>query len=383
MMELGLLKPLFARPGPWASVYVETTRATEDGAKVQQLRERAIASQLIDAGADAYTTRAVMERLANEPVSGTPPGRALFATGAEVVLDVPLSVAPPAGEATWSVLPHVAPLAGLRGDDPTCMVAYIDRTGADLEIREAYRREAVGQANGKEWQGRGHRSIPADRHEWHYRNKVENTWDETADVIVGEIARQWSENGAELLVLTGDPRERRAVYNRLPEPIGAVAVEAEGGSRSAGASTAGLDREIAQACERFKQDRLRRALERFRIGRGKPGQHRETSVDTGPGEAAEGLPAVIDAARKHQVDTLLLTPDGSDGGRQVWIGPGADDVAVQRGEARAIGVPKPEQARADDAVLRAAVAAGSDVLLVPEGMGGPAGGLGAVLRWTA
>lgn len=381
-MELGLLKPLFDRPGPWASVYIETTRATEDGAKVQQLRERAIAGQLIDAGADAYTTKAVMYRLTNEPVSGTPPGRALFATGAEVVLDLPLGIAPPAGEATWSVLPHVAPLAGLRGDDPTCMVAYIDRTGADLEVREAYRREAVGGANGKEWQGRGHRSIPADRYEWHYRNKVENTWNETADVIVDEIARQWSESGAELLVLTGDPRERRAVYNRLPESIRAVAVEAEGGSRSAGASAAGLDREIAQACERFRQDRLRRTLERFRIGRGKPGQHRESSVDTGPGEAAEGLPAVIDAARRHQVDILLLTPDGSDGGRQVWIGPGNDDVAVQRGQARAIGVPKPEQARADDAVLRAAVAAGSDVLLVPEGMGGPAGGLGAVLRWT-
>ncbi|MFG2986548.1 hypothetical protein ACGFYQ_35795 [Streptomyces sp. NPDC048258] len=381
-MELGFLKPLFARPGPWASVYIETTRATEDGAKVQELRERAIAGQLIDAGADAYTTRAVMDRLANEPVSGTPPGRAVFATGAEVVLDLPLTVPPPAGRATWSLLPHVAPLAGLRGDVPTCLVAYIDRTGADLELREGHRRAALGQANGKEWQGRGHRGTPADRHEWHYRNKVENTWNETADVIVDELVRQWPESGADLLILTGDPRERRAVHNRLPERVLAVTVEAESGSRSAGASTAGLDREIDQACERFGQERLRRTLERFHIGRGKPGQHRESSVDTGPGEAAEGVPAVVDAARKHQMATLLLAPDASDGGRQVWIGPGVDEVAVQRGEARAMGVPKPEQARADDAVLRAAAAADCDVLLVPEGMRGPAGGLGAVLRWT-
>lgn len=381
-MELGFLKPLFARPGPWASVYIETTRTTEDGAKVQALRERAIAGQLIDAGADGYTTAAVMERLANEPVSGTPPGRALFAAGAEVVLDVPLSAPPPVSEATWSFLPHVAPLAGLRGDAPTCLVAYIDSTGADLELREGLSREALGQVQGKEGQGRGHRSIPADRHEWRYRNKIENTRNETADVIVSEIVRQWPQNGAELLILTGDPRERRAVYNRLPDPVLAATIEAESGSRSAGASTAGLDEEIAQACEKFTQDRLRRTLERFHTGRGKPGQHRESSVDTGPGGAAEGIPAVVDAARKHQVATVLMAPDAPDAGRQVWIGPGADQVAVQRGEARAMGVPRPEQARADDAVLRAAAAADCEVLLVPAGMPGPAGGLGAVLRWT-
>ncbi|MFG2294407.1 hypothetical protein [Streptomyces sp. NPDC048603] len=382
-MELGFLKPVFSRPGPWASVYVETTRATEDAAKIQELRHRAIAGLLVDEGADAYTIRAVMEHLASEPVSGTPPGRALFAAGAEVVLDVPLVVPPTVGEATWSLLPHVAPLARLRGDDPACLVAYIDRTGADLELRDGYRREPVGQANGREWQDRGHRGVPDDRNEWHYRNKVENAWNETADLIAGELVRQWPQSGAELLVLTGDARERRAVYNRLPERMRAVTVEAENGSRSPGASTAGLDREIAQACDRFTQDRLTRTLERFRVGRGKPGEHRESSVDTGPGEAAEGIPAVVDAARKHQMATLLFTPEASDGGRPVWIGPGADDIAVQRGEARAMGVPRPEQARADDAVLRAAAVADCELLLVPAGMGGPAGGLGAVLRWSS
>jgi hypothetical protein len=55
---------------------------------------------------------------------------------------------------------------------------------------------------------------------------------------------------------------------------------------------------------------------------------------------------------------------------------------VQRGEARALGVPRPEQARADDALLRAAAAADCEVLVVTEGMRGPAGGLGAVLRWS-
>ncbi|MFF4607586.1 hypothetical protein ACFY12_33225 [Streptomyces sp. NPDC001339] len=382
-MELGFLKPLFDRPGPWASVYIDTTRATEDAQKQQKLRERSIASQLIDGGADAYTCRAVMDRLAHEPVSGAPPGRAVFAAGAEVVLDIPLSVPPVTGEATWSLLPHIAPLPGLIGEEPTCMVAYIDRTGADMELREAQRSRTVATADGKEWRGRGHRSIPADRYEWHYRNKVENTWNETAEIIADELTRQWPESGAQLLVLTGDPRERRAVYHRLPERIRAVTVEAENGSRSPGASKRLLNREIAQAREQYAHSHLEDALNRFRAGRGRPGEHGVRGVDSNPGDAAEGVPAVVDAARSHQVDTLLLGQDASDGGRDVWIGPGVDQVAVQRGQAQAMGVSKPQRARADDAVLRAAAAADAEVLLVPEGVPGPSGGFGAVLRWIA
>ncbi|MFF9867709.1 hypothetical protein ACF1G0_20165 [Streptomyces sp. NPDC013953] len=382
-MELGFLKPLFDRPGPWASLYIDTSRSTEDAAKVQELRDRSAASQLIEAGADAYTVRAVMDRLAREPVSGSPPGRALFATGAEVVLDVPLAVAPPSIEATWSILPHIAPLADLRGDRPRCLVAYIDRTGADFELRDGHRREPLGQTRGREWQGRGHRSLPEDRYEWHYRNKVENSVNETADAIVGELARAWPGSGAELLVLAGDARERRAVHHRLPDRIRAVTVEAENGSRSPGASKRVLDEQIARACEEFTRERLRSALDRFRVGRGRPGEHREAAtLDTGPGQAAEGVPAVVDAVRKHQVATLLLSLDASDARREVWIGPGVDEVGVQRGHVQAMGVAKPQLARADDALLRSAAAADCEVLLVPDGTPGPAGGLGAVLRWS-
>ncbi|MFF5703628.1 hypothetical protein ACFY7H_14130 [Streptomyces sp. NPDC012794] len=381
VMELGFLKPLFSRPGPWASVYVETTRATEDAQRIQALRERAVASQLIDAGADAYTVRAVVNRLAGEPAGGAPPGRALFASGAEVLLDVPLARAPAATAATWSVLPHVAPLAGLRGDEPSCLVAHVDRTGADLELCDGLRREAVGQARGSRWPERGHRGVPADRYEWHYRNKVENAWNETADAIAAELARQWPESGAGLVVLAGDVRERRAVHQRLPEAMRAVTVEVDAGGRSPGAARDALDREIARVREAFARERLESALERFRVGRGRPGEHRESTVDTGPGQAAEGMPAVVDAVRSHQAATLLLTPDGPDAAREVWVGPGVDQVAVQRGQAQAMGVGKPERARADDALLRSAAAAGCEVLVVPADMAGPAGGLGAVLRW--
>lgn len=379
-MELGFLKPLLDRPGPWASVYIETTRATEDALRQQKLRNRAVAEQLIDAGADAQTVQAVTRHLAEEPASGAPPGRAVFATGTDVVLDIPLSASPSVGEATWSTLPHVSPLAAYLEDLPPCMVACIDRTGADLELRDSLRREPVGRAEGRDFHG--HRSVPADRQEWNYRNRAENLWNETAELIAAELTRRWPESGAEVLVLVGEPRERRAVHNRLPERMQAVTVEVERGSRAAGTTNGQLDMRITQARRDQARRRLEGALGRFHVGRGRPGEHRVSRVDTGPGEAAEGVPAVVDAVRTHQVATLLLVQGASDAGRDVWIGPGPDQIAVQRSEAHAMGVANPERARADDALIRSATAVDADMLLIPEGVPGPVGGLGAVLRWT-
>ncbi|MFF5785710.1 hypothetical protein ACFY8P_12160 [Streptomyces sp. NPDC012693] len=381
-MDLDFLKPLLAHPGPWASVFIETGRATEDGAKIQKLRDRAVLGQLVDEGADPATLRALAQRLGAEPASGAPPGRALFATDGAVVLDLPLGVAPPAAEVTWTGLPHIAPLIFLRGDEPECQVVLIDRTGADLAQWGPLGREPAGRVEGEAWQGRGHRSMPQDRYAWHYSNKVEDAWEETADVIAAELTRRCPQDGGTLLVLAGDARERKAVRERLPQGLATVTVEVEHGSRASGASTEHLAREVDAARDRFARERVRRALDAFHAGRGRPGEHREATVDTGPGPAAEGVPAVVEAAREHQVATLLLGREASDAGRPVWVGSGAYDIALGRTEARGWGYGGTEEARADDALLRACVAADSEVLVVPEDMRGPAGGLGAVLRWT-
>ncbi|MEU6623896.1 hypothetical protein ABZ926_24395 [Streptomyces litmocidini] len=380
-MDLDFLKPLLERPGPWASVFVETSRETEDATQIQKLRDRAVARQLVDEGADPATVRAVAERLRDEPVSGAPPGRALFAEAGEVVLDLPLATAPPGVEATWSNLPHIAPLLRLRGDEPVCHVALIDRTGADLELRGPLGVQDMGHTEGKTWQGRGHRGLPADRYEWHYNNKVENAWEETADIIAAELARRCPPNGS-LLVLAGDARERKAVRDRLPQHLRNNTVEVEHGSRAPGASAESLDREIEEARARHARERIRSALDDFRRARGRPGEHRAGSVDAAPGPAAEGVPAVLEAVREHRVATLLLGLDAADAGRSVWVGPGAYDIALGRTEARNWGFRRPKEARADDALLRACVAADSEVLVVPEEVKGPAGGLGAVLRWS-
>ncbi|MFJ3104344.1 hypothetical protein [Streptomyces sp. NPDC086835] len=64
------------------------------------------------------------------------------------------------------------------GQDPACLVAYIDRTGTDCELRGAGRPQDAGQVQGQDRPV--HRTGSADWSERHFQLKVENTWDQNA-----------------------------------------------------------------------------------------------------------------------------------------------------------------------------------------------------------
>ncbi|MFJ6378577.1 hypothetical protein ACIQI7_01020 [Kitasatospora sp. NPDC092039] len=380
-MDLAFLTPLLDRTGPWASVHLDTSRATEDAARRRALIDRAAVQRLADAGADGPTCAAVREHLAGMPAAGSPPGRALFAADGEVVLDVPLADSPPDVAATWAPLPHTGPLLGLLDDAvPACLVAAVDRTGADLRRYELGRGEPLGTVEGPQWQGRGHRAPPADRYEWHYRHRVEDTWERTAGIVAEHLARSWPHSGAHLLVLTGGTRERRAVHDRLPPQLQDVAVELDGEPTGDA-----FDRRLAEAWADHRGRHVAELLDAFRTGVGRPGGHRTDGdgTETAPGSAAQGIPAVVSAARQHQLAALLLQAGGHDPERPVWTGPEPEHLGVDRADLRRMGVRHPVQAPAADALLRAATACAAEAVLVPEAVPGPPGGLGAVLRWPA
>ncbi|GAA2412319.1 Vms1/Ankzf1 family peptidyl-tRNA hydrolase [Streptomyces glaucosporus] len=382
-MELGFLSPILDRPGPWASVYFDTPLATEDAATRHELSAREACEQLRSQGADDLTCRAVYETLAALPRTSQPSGRAVFATGGEVVLTRDLAAPPPGGaEVTWGPLPHTTPLLDLMDAAPPCLVAHVDRTGADLELRDSSGRHQVGQVQGEEYQL--HISPSISWHERHFQNSVENTWDRNAALIAEELRRRRSETGAELLVLAGDGRECHAVQDRLAPELREVSVLAEHGVRGAGRNQAKSERLLDEEVESVRAERLRRhaseVMERF--------QARRVPTDDGRVGAAEGVPALVDAAREHRIDTLLVRPDGPDLHREVWVGDEPDQVAVRRSDVRYLGHSRPVSVRADDALVRAAVATGAEVVSVspladePGAPGGlPVGGLGALLRW--
>lgn len=382
-MELGFLSPIIDRPGPWASVYFDTTWITEDAATRRELSARRVRDQLREQGADEATCGAVHDALTALPRTSRTPGRALFAAGGEVVLDEPLASPPPGGQqAVWQPLPHITPLLDLMDAAPSCLVARIDRTGADLELRGPEGRRDLGQVQGEDHPL--HMTPSASWHERHFQNSVENTWERNASVIAEALRERRAETGAELVVLAGDGRECRSVRERLTPELREACVLAEHGVRGAGRNQAEserrLDREVEAARTEYVRRHAAEVMERFQAWR--------VPTDDGRVGAAEGVPALVDALREHRVAALLVRPDGPDLHREVWVGGGPDQVAVRRNDVQYLGDTHPVSARADDALLRAAVASGAEVVSVqpvadeagtPDGL--PVGGLGALLRW--
>jgi hypothetical protein len=367
-MDLAFLQPLYEHPGPWASAYVDTSRHSEAMAHERSLTAAAVSRELADQGADQSTCRAVRAAVEELPPSGAR-GRALFARAGTVVLDPPLAGAPPGPSASWAPLPHTAPLLELAGEDPVCVVAYVDRRGADFELRSGLGSQEAGSVTGKQWPL--HRTSSADWSERHFQLKVENTWEHNAAEIAEALAACQDETRADLLILVGDERERRAVHERLPKRVKHLAVEAPHGAGS---------RLLDEDVERIRAEHVHRRaadeLERFLAARAPDAEGR-------PG-AVEGVPAVVEAAREHRIDELLLRPEAPDTHRSVWVGPDPDQIAVRRTEVTALGEQDAWPARADDALLRSAVTTGAPAISVttatPDEV--PVGGLGALLRWT-
>ncbi|MFJ9737551.1 Vms1/Ankzf1 family peptidyl-tRNA hydrolase [Streptomyces sp. NPDC101166] len=366
-MDLAFLHPLYEHSGPWASVYVDTSRHTESTPHERRLTAAAMARQLAEQGADEATCRAVEKAIDELRRSGEPHGRALFARAGEVVLDPPLARPPQADHAEWAPLPRVTPLLELAGQDPLCLVAYVDRRGADLELRSGLGRQEAGTVTGRQYPI--HRTSSADWSERHFQLKVENTWEHNAGEIADNVSACQEETGADLIVLVGDDRERRAVHERLPQRLRDRVVEAPHG-----AGSRLLDEDVESARAEHTRRRAEAELERFLAARAPDGEGRSGAV--------EDVPALVEAAREHRIDELLIRADGPDTRREVWIGEDSDQLAVRRTELKTLGEQNSWAARADDALIRSAVTTDAPVLVLPpESEETPVGGLGALLRW--
>ncbi|MEU6367379.1 Vms1/Ankzf1 family peptidyl-tRNA hydrolase [Streptomyces sp. NPDC046931] len=368
-MDLAFLHPLYEHPGPWASVYVDTSRRTESTPHELSLTARALVRDLAGQGADEPTCRAVREAIEELGHMPEPYGRAMFARAGEVVLDPPLVAAPPRSSAHWSPLPHTAPLLALAGEDPVCVVAYIDRKGAEFELRGALGSREAGQVTGREWPL--HRTTSWDWSVRHFQLRVENTWEHNAAEIADALTVCQEETRADLVILVGEQRERRAVHERLPQRLEDRVAEAPHGAGS---------RLLDEDVERIRNEHVRRRaeqeLERFLAARAPDEQGRTRAV--------EGVPAVMEAAREHRIDELLIQPDGPDTRLEVWVGKNPDLLAVRRNELEALGEAHALPARADDALVRSVVETGAEAVSVTAATAAevPAGGVGALLRWA-
>ncbi|RQX28986.1 peptide chain release factor 1, partial [Micromonospora chalcea] len=126
-MQLSFLRPLYNRPGPWCSVYMDASRDTQDARAQVDLRWRALKGDLLSQGADPVTVEAVEEVVRrHQPMPGDY-GIAVFATRGRVVLTEYLSAPPLRDLASWSALPHTMPLVAQRGEQVAWVRVLADR----------------------------------------------------------------------------------------------------------------------------------------------------------------------------------------------------------------------------------------------------------------
>jgi hypothetical protein len=373
-MKLSFIRGLYDVSGPWASVYMDATHDTESARAAVKIRWKNLRDSVRE-GIDEQTLHALeveliddqtfraLERVESE--ERPHPGRhglAMFAAHGEV-RHVEIMSEPLRGDlAEASPLPFVTPLLSQRGEQVPWLRVIVNRVGADIEdpAHDTIRVDGTHLSPIRKTHGGG----------WsqeHLHRKAELRWQHNARDVAEHVDRLADSVGAELVIVAGDVRARRLLIDRLPERWRERVVEIEDGSRAPGADLTSVDRATSQAVATAAAQRRAAVIDRFRVRGGE--------------YAAAGVPAVVAAFDRSQVETLLLDPDGV-AKRQLWVGLDLPHIAGSEDELRQLGARQIQPVRAEDALIRAAAMTDAALTVVSADEVDLDDGVGAVLRYV-
>ncbi|MBW8482284.1 baeRF2 domain-containing protein [Actinomadura parmotrematis] len=362
-MDLNFLRPLYAVPGPVASIHLDTTRDTEDADKLIELRWRALRDRLAEQGADDATLDAIADVVGGARGVGGAQGEAIFAAGGRVLAVHTMARPPAADSAAWLPVADPLDLVVDRDHQLPYVVVAIDREGADIDGYEAAEQDPATERsyNGstlhiQKVRGGG----PSQRH---YHRRAENQWNENAGQVAKEVTATAAEVGAAVIFVGGDERAIGLMKEHLKKADPPV-VEIAGG-RS--------DNED----QRTLRASLDRALEEAMIA-----SHDEALAEYGArvpqDTAVEGVPAVVRALRDGQVEALYLGADRA-GEPELWASP--DDPMLLATDPSGLDVAGAFQAPASALLLRAAAMSDARFTELLD-HGDRTQGTGATLRFT-
>ncbi|XRQ12781.1 Vms1/Ankzf1 family peptidyl-tRNA hydrolase [Actinomadura welshii] len=366
-MDLSFLKSLYQRPGPYASVYADLSRTTEDAAKAAELRWRALRADLEEQGTPKETLRAIEQTIDDELLQRRSEGLVIFAADGEVVHVERMDEAPGTARATLAPLPDVLPYLAQRGEKFPHLLAVVDRRGGAIDCVTAEGRHMHIDVQGDE-DYPIRKTKAGDWNQSRFQRSSENVWKANAKKVAHEIDRAADSCGAEAVVIAGDTRARTAVLEEVSESVLEHTVESD---KNTTVDDPDLDAEVQRILKLKTTERVMTVAERF-----------DRELANGE-RAVAGLPATAKAVREGRVETLLLNDDPESTAR-LWVGPDPAQIAMTAEELRdEFGVPDPREVRADAALVRAAAATDGELVLLPSD--GPAQNvhIGAVLRFTA
>lgn len=346
--------------GPFATAFVDVSRATENGEHEHELRVRAAADQLREQGADDAVVEAVTRVLSEQVDQPAPVGRLVVANADGVVLDEVASVQVDQAVATWGPLPDLARWVEHRDGTVSFVLAIVDHTGGDVAVHVSDVPTALEEQSIEVDDQRADDINKVSVGGWaqkHYELRAENAWRDSAEEVVDAITSH-VRAGHRLVLLAGDPQSKGMVKDRL-EGSPAEVVELGSGQRAEDGGDEAMQQAIREALmEQVVQRRLGAVHElKERLGRGE--------------SVASGIDDVADAFVRGQVDTLLLDPTKA---AETEL-----DPTKYEGLHLGDGVPR-QPMRADQALVAAAVLTDASVTVAPyQAMGGEP--VAALLRW--
>ncbi|MDP8938646.1 MAG: hypothetical protein M3O23_13120 [Actinomycetota bacterium] len=348
--------------GPFLSIYLTTEATVENAAQRAEVRWRSVRDSLAADGAPGELLDVVDPLVADAHLQGEGLGVVVRADGAILVEHHPR--APALDRSRWAPLPVLVPLLGWRQSTPPHVVVTADRKGADIVAvgREGpdVRREAGGddypirKVSAGGWSQR------------RYEERAENTWAQNAEDAARQVAALAERVRARLIVVAGDVRAVTLLRDALPAEF-ADRVREAGGGRSADGSGDLLAAQVGELVDQAVAADTAALLEKFDEERGQGDR------------AADGVEATLRALAASQVEVLLVHDDPDDD-RPACFGADPRVVATNRADLASMGVDDPGEGPVVDVAVRAALATGAGIRIIPRDVA-PAEGLGAILRW--
>ncbi|MGW1030235.1 baeRF2 domain-containing protein [Streptomyces sp. NPDC002577] len=365
-MKLYFLDTLYARPGPFASVYVDTSRDTDskdkDPDKAIELRRRHARAHLVELGADPATADAVADAIGSTG-TGLPSrhGQALFATQGELLLTEELPEPPPVDKINYALLPDAMPLTLQHAPDIPYAAAVLTRgTPEDID-------PAPGDVQIALQTGRWPSSSVAPRRVTCLRMPI-HQWPLEAERLAGELTHLMDLGHADTLVLCGDSWARGVLAGRLPAPVRRRVTTVPGNGRGTETGRALLEPQLAA------------------LFRGRVSAHDRDRLDSFAAQRArrthagcEGLPATVAALQRGQADALVVNHP-TDDWPEIWLGTAPDEIALSSAGLHTFGATGHEKQPADAALLSAAVCSGAELIVVSREETPLEDGIGVLVR---
>lgn len=361
-MKLTFLEPLYTRPGPYACVYLDTSRDIDDPHEAIELRWRHLRALLDAQGADTGTMTALGAEVGTDEQVPGRHGQAIFASHGDLVLEAELPEPPVLGSALFAALPDTLPLALQHAPDiPYAAVAIHHlpprepgQVSDEFDVAmEAGRWPTSAVAPGP----RHHQRVPAA------------DWVHTAPRVAEEAAELAEASGAESIVLAGDPWAGSVLAHRLPRRLLDRVTRVPGDGRAAAPGRALLEDQLGTVFRGRMSAADRERMERFLAQRAR---HMGS---------VEGIAASVAALQRGQAEALLLNAP-VELPTALWAGAEPEQIALSREELESFGALSFEEGPAGAALVRALARTGAELVVVPRTELVLQDGVGVLLRYV-